>query len=104
MASYDEQFKLAVVRQYLDGHAGYQALGKQHGLAKSLIRWWVAWYGAHGIDGLKKKFSHYDAQFKLSVLRHMWRNALSHSQTATVFNIRNPANVGMWEQSYRSGG
>jgi transposase len=34
----------------------------------------------------------------------MWRNALSHGQAATEFNIRNPADVGTWERGYRSGG
>lgn len=104
MTKYDEQFKLSVVRQYLDGHAGYTALGRQHGLAKSLVCRWVGWYVRHGAEGLKKKSSHYSAQFKLSVLQHMWQNLLSHGQTATEFNIRNPADVGMWERGYRSGG
>lgn len=104
MAKYSEQFKLSVVQQYLTGSAGYKALGHQYGLAHSIIRRWVAWYQAHGTDGLKKKFSHYSAEFKLSVLQQIWQNSLSYGQAAALFNIRNPAVLGDWERNYRDGG
>jgi transposase len=53
------------------------------------VRKWVASYEAHGAAGLSKKFSHYDAEFKLSVLKRMWEDGLSCRQTAALFNIRN---------------
>jgi transposase len=104
MTKHDEHFKLKIVQQYLAGAAGCQALGKEHGLAKSMVRRWVNWFEAHGIDGLKKKFTHYSAEVKLSVLQHMWDNELSYSQTATKFNIRNPGIVSVWEREYRRAG
>jgi transposase len=51
-----------------------------------------------------KKFSHYDAQFKLSVLRRMWEDGLSHRQTAAMFNIRNKSCLSDWERRYKTGG
>ena len=106
MAKYDEQFKLAVVQEYLaDGSDGYRALAKRHGLAShAMLERWVMAYRQHGMAGLSKKSSKYTAEFKLSVLRHMWDNHLSIIQTAAKFDIRHHAMVGIWERAYRDGG
>lgn len=104
MTKYDEQFKLSVVQQYLSGMGGYKFLAKQHGLDHEALRRWVLAFGAHGVEGLKKKFSHYSAEFKLSVLRHMWDNALALGQTAALFNIRSPGSLIAWEREYRRAG
>lgn len=104
MSKYDEQFKLAVVEQYLSGFQGYREIANEHGITYSLVKRWVGWYRAHGSDGLKKKHSHYSAPFKLSVLQHMWNNALSYHQAAMAFNIRNPGILSVWECHYRSTG
>ena len=104
MRRYKEQFKLAVVEQYLTGLAGFKALGHQHGVSSSNVRKWVAFYRLHGVIALQKKFTHYSAAFKLSVLQHMWTHRLSHCQTAAIFDIRSLAMVGQWERLYHSGG
>jgi transposase len=104
MTKYDERFKLSVVQQYLDGAGGYTSLAHQHGLVQSLVRRWVARFRAHGAAAFKKKFSHYSAEFKLSVLRHMWENELSYGQTAVQFDIRNPGILSVWEHSFHCGG
>lgn len=104
MTKYSEQFKLKIVQEYLDGTEGSNTLGKQYGVPRSMIKKWVQLYQAHGVDGLKKKLSSYSAEFKLSVLKHMWDNALSFGQTAATFNIRHHAIIGVWERSYRDGG
>jgi transposase len=104
MSKYTEQFKLAVVEQYLAGANGFQSVAKQHGVPHSMVRKWVGLFRLHGADGLRKKFSHYDAHFKLSVLQHMWANELSYCEAAAVFNIRHHAVVGVWERCYHAGG
>lgn len=104
MSKYTEPFKLAVVEQYLTGLAGFKALGHQHGVSSSNVRKWVAFYRLHGVSALQKKFTHYSAAFKLSVLQHMWTHRLSHCQTAAIFDIRSLAMVGQWERLYHSGG
>ena len=104
MTKHDEHFKLSVVQQYVEGTAGFTTIAKQHGLSKSQVSRWVASFRAHGVDGLKKKFSHYSADFKLSVLKHMWENELSYSQTAALFDIRNPGILSFWEREYRRAG
>jgi transposase len=106
MAKYSEQFKLAVVQDYLsDRSDGYRAVARRHGLTShAVVERWVAAFQLHGGAGLGKKFSQYSAEYKLSVLQHMWDNHLSMNQTAAEFDIRSYAMVGMWERAYRDGG
>jgi transposase len=104
MTKHDEHLKLKIVQEYLSGVGGSDTLGARHGVSKSLIKLWAELYQVHGRDGLGKKYSSYDAEFKLSVLRHMWDNGLSFNQAAAAFNIRNRAAVVIWERRYREGG
>jgi transposase len=104
MIKYTEQFKLKVVKHYLKGPMGYGRLGAHYGVAAPHIRNWVATYRLHGLDGLRRKVSGYDAKFKLSVLQHMWENGLSNRQAAVHFNVRNPTSIAIWESRYREGG
>lgn len=105
MKKYTEQFKQTVVQGYLSGQEGFRALSLRYGVPnRSLIERWVAAYRLHGDVGLRKKRARYDADFKLSVLRHMWENRLSITQTAARFDIRRHSTVGDWERAYRAGG
>jgi transposase len=105
MAKYSEQFKLAVVQDYLsDTSKGYRAIGRRHGLSShSMVERWVNVYKLHGIAGLRKKFSQYNAEYRMSVLQYMWDNQLSVSRTAAHFDIRNSVLVSVWEREYRAG-
>ena len=105
MSKYTEQFKHTVVQDYLSGRGGYRALSQRHGMAnRSLVERWVMAYRFHGDAGLREKRSRYDADFKLSVLQHMWENRLSITQAAAQFDIRRHSTVGTWERAYREGG
>ncbi len=74
------------------------------GVDHATVRKWVASYEAHGAEGLAKKFSHYDAAFKLSVLQRMWEDGLSYRQTAALFDICNKGSVVDWERRHKTGG
>ena len=104
MIKHSEQFKYKVVQQYLKGIKGFRLIAGEHGIAASLVRRWVAAFRLHGRDGLSRKIECYSASFKLSVLQHMWENALTFNQAAAAFNIRNPTSVGIWNSRYREGG
>jgi transposase len=102
---YTEQFKQMVVREYLSGLDGYQIVARRHAIPnRSLVERWVAAYRHHGAKGLTSKRSRYDADFKLSVLQHMWENQLSITQAAARYDIRRHSTVGAWARVYRDGG
>lgn len=105
MARYDEKFKQRVVMEYLSGSSGYRSLEGRHGVGQSTIRRWVDVYRRHGDAGLRKKFSHYSARFKLSVLKRMWLQELSYSQVVALFDLRGGTGVvSSWERQYHEGG
>jgi transposase len=104
MTKHTEQFKIKAVKDYLAGSSGFKTVARRHGVAAPVLRRWVEWYRLHGTDGLTRKHRRYSAEFKLSVLRHMWDNSLSQTQAAAVFNLGNPASIGIWERRYLDGG
>lgn len=104
MSKYTKQFKLEVVEHYLTGVSGLKEVAKAHGLVHSVVGRWVAMYRLHGEKSFDKKYVNYTAQYKLSVLQHMWQHQLSYTQTELLFDIRGPGRLAIWERSYRSGG
>lgn len=105
MTKYGEQFKLLVVGAYETEGKGFGALAQQYGVSRTLIQCWVDRYRQHGIEGLRAKFSHYSAEFKLSVLQRMQRDELSATQAIGLFDIRGGAGVVLaWERLYYEGG
>lgn len=104
MAKHSERLKLKLVKQYLAGKAGTRVLAREYGVARTALCRWISAYEQHGAQGLRRKFSTYDAQFKMSVLMRMWQEELSQEQAAAVFDIRSPADIAKWERQYHAGG
>jgi transposase len=104
MTKYDESFKRRVVKEYLGGEGGFRLLGRKYGVGHSMLRRWVSAYRAHGETGLRKKHEAYSAEFKMSVLQHMWRHDLSYQRTCAVFDLREANSVSRWERQYHEGG
>lgn len=101
---YDEEFKLLIVDQYLRDQTSLREVAYQHCVDESTVRQWVESYRQHGMQALRKKYTHRSAAFKLEVLETMWRDGLSHRQTAALFDIRERSAIGRWERQYHSGG
>lgn len=58
MAKYSEEFKLKIVKEYLEGFLGYGLLAKKHSIPNpAQIQRWVSAYKAFEKDGLRKKQS-----------------------------------------------
>lgn len=104
MSKHSTALKQCVVDLYLGGEESYESTGCRYGIDHGTVRKWVASYKAHGAAGLARKFSHYDADFKLSVLSRMWEDGLSYRQAAAIFDIRSASCLGAWERGYRRGG
>jgi transposase len=104
MSKYSSAFKHEVVEYFGDGAHSYREVGLRFGLDHSMVRKWVANHAEHGLEGLARKYSHYDAQFRLSVLERMWKDGLSRREAAAIFNIRNAACLSVWKRDYERGG
>ncbi|UVC10516.1 transposase [Rhizobium sp. TH2] len=104
MSKHSSAFKQEVVEYYGDGAHSYREVGLRFGLDYSMVRRWVASHAEHGLAGLARKHSHYDAQFRLSVLKRMWKDGLSHRQAAALFDIRSVGCLSVWERQYERGG
>lgn len=105
MAKHDERLKLEIVQKYLSGSAGQRELAQRYGVGRSSLRSWINGYREHGERALRKKRSEYSAQFKLSVLCQMRRQALSQTQAAARFDLRGGAGVvARWQRLYDEGG
>ena len=107
MTKYSEEFKTKIVREYLDGSVGFEALAAKYGVkSKTQVQNWVAAYRAFGAEGLVVKTgrSVYSAAFKRQVLDYMWENGATVSEAAFRFGINNPATVAQWGTAFRKGG
>lgn len=104
MTKYDEAFKRKVVQEYLSGGIGIRALSQKHGIGHSIVRRWIGAWQHHGEAGLRKKREAFGAEFKLTVLQHMWRHELSYAQTSSLFDLRDTRGVSRWERQYHEGG
>ncbi len=104
MKKYEEQFKVQLVEQYLTGAAGFTTVAREHGVPRSLLQRWVAFFRQYGVEGLRSKSVTYDGKFKLTVLQHMWENDLSFSQVSVVYDIRDQCAVSKWQRNYDAGG
>lgn len=101
MAKYSEAFKLRVVQSYMSGESGFETTAQRYGLDHATVRRWVRAYQMHGVQGLRRKFSHYSADFKLSVLQRIEQEGLSACEALALFNIRGGSGViSRWQRQY----
>lgn len=107
MKKYSEEFKLMVVREYLEGKFGYRALAKKHGIkSKSAIDRWVKIYEKFGQKGLSsnKPKQSYSVQLKLDVLSFIKRTGSSETEAALHFGITNPTIISLWKKTFLEDG
>ena len=105
MAKYSEAFKLGVVQSYASGVSGFGTIAQRYGLDHATVRRWVKAYQAHGVQGLRRKFSRYSADFKLSVLQRIAQEGLSVREAMALFNIRGSTRIiSGWQRQYHAQG
>jgi transposase len=89
------------VKSYEAGRQGLRATALRFDVDFSSLRLWISRFRSHGIEGLRrKKKETYARDFKLTVLKRMRDEGLSHRQAAALFNIRRFNVVGKWERDY----
>ena len=101
MSKYSSEFKLEVVKYYLDNNVGYQTTADHFSVAYALVLKWVRKYKENGYAGLmKNQKSSYSGDFKLSVVEYMHENHLSCQEAAVHFNLAGDYVVSKWERIY----
>ena len=101
MSKYSSEFKLEVVKYYLDNNVGYQTTADHFSVAYALVLKWVRKYKENGYAGLmKNQKSSYGGDFKLNVVEYMHENHLSCQEAAVHFNLAGDCVVSKWERIY----
>ena len=107
MAKYSYEFKLKVVKEYLDGEGGYDFLAQKYHIPSSKrIEEWVANYREFKNEGLKRlrQKPSYTFEFKLHVVELYLTSEISYQQLAIMVGMTNPATIVRWVDEYRSAG
>ena len=98
---YSDEFKLALVEEYLEGkNGGIKTIAKKYGVPYSHFRRWVYAYEANGIEGLTKVTRTYDGATKIHIVEYMHTNSLSVNQAAAIFGVKSPSTIARWERLY----
>ncbi len=103
MAKYTDEFKLKVVKAYLEGYLGYKLLAREFKVSNECqIKRWVRAYKEFGEAGLRRKNVKqvYSVQFKLDILKFMKQTGASYQDTAIQFNMNNPTLITNWNRKF----
>ena len=106
MAKYSFEFKMRVVKEYLDGQGGYRNISKKYGIHQCLVDRWVANYRQYGEKGLarSRQQKSYTFEFKLNVVELYLRSELSYQEIALQVGMTNPTLIARWVKDYRAAG
>lgn len=107
MAKYNTEFKMKVVKEYLEGNVSYKNLAKKYSIPdKSNIRRWVNAYESQGYDGLKvsRTNNNYSLDFKLNVVNLYLTGEMSYQSLANELKINNPSIIAIWVKQFREEG
>ena len=107
MAKYSTEFKVKIVKEYLETNSSYQNLVNKYCIPdKSMIRRWVCAYKSQGIEGLKvkRKNTKYPLEFKLNVVNLYLTGEMSYQSLANELKINNPSIIARWVNDFREKG
>ena len=71
MTKFSTDFKLNVVKFYLENNVSKHEIAKQFGVIKSEVIKWIALFEHHGESGLRPRYTNYSQEFKIDVLNYM---------------------------------
>ena len=101
MSKYSSEFKLEVVKYYLENNVGYKTTAKHFGVASAPVLRWIRKYKENGYEGLVRNLkTSYSGEFKQNVIEYMHNNHLSCQETAFRFNLAGDYVVSKWERIY----
>ena len=107
MTKYNTEFKMKVVKEYLEGSISYKDLAKKYSIPdKSTVRKWVNVYESQGYDGLKvsRSNNNYSLDFKLNVVNLYLTGEMSYQSLANELKVNNPSIITRWVKEFREKG
>ncbi len=107
MAKYSFEFKLKVVKEYLEGPESYETLSKKYQVpSNTVIKRWVANYNHFGAEGLMRSRQQqiYSFEFKLHVVELYLTSELSYRELEHKVGMTDPARITRWVMDYRAAG
>ena len=107
MAKYSTEFKMKVVKEYLEGNILYPQISNKYCIpSETIIRKWVNAYKSQGYDGLKvkRKNNNYSLDFKLNVVDLYLTGEMSYQSLANELKINNPSMIARWVNDFREKG
>ena len=100
MAKYSTEFKMKVVKEYLESNISYRSLSDKYCIpSKIVVINWVNAYRSQGYEGLKvkRKNTQYTLEFKLNVVNLYLTGEMSYQSLANDLKINNPSMITRWE-------
>ena len=107
MAKYGTEFKIKVVKEYLETNISYKSLSEKYKLShQEIVRRWVNAYKSQGYEGLKVKRENtqYTLEFKLKVVNLYLTGEMSYQSLANELKINNPSMITRWVIDFREKG
>lgn len=107
MAKYSTEFKVKIVKEYLESNILYRSLSDKYCIPSEIVVInWVNAYKSQGYEGLKvkRKNTQYTLEFKLNVVNLYLRVELSYQSLANELKINNPSMITRWVKDFREKG
>jgi len=104
MSKYSEEFKICVIKKYLDEGIPIRKISRDANINISLVKLWIKKYNTNGFINTKTKKTIFSSEFKLKVLNYQQEYSLSDRETAIKFGIAEHGTVGAWRRKYMTGG
>ena len=107
MAKYSTEFKMKVVKEYLETNISYKSLSEKYKLShQEIVKRWVNAYKSQGYEGLKVKRENtkYTLEFKLNVVNLYLIGEMSYQSLANQLKINNPSMITRWVNDFREKG
>ena len=107
MAKYSTEFKIKLVKEYLESNISYKSLSDKYFIpSEKVIKTWVNTYKTQGYEGLKVKRENtqYTLEFKLNVVNLYLTGEMSYQSLANELKINNPSMITRWVIDFREKG
>lgn len=107
MTTYNQAFKLKVVKEYLDGGGSLNSLGRKYDVSPSAISDWIKRYQVGGADNLQKKDTSgtaYSVQFKLNAIRLYQTTDISYRKLSDNLGLNSNSLISRWVKQYNAKG